>query len=221
MCGRYELNATPMELSNHFGDLLKDAQPLAELPTSYNIPPSTAQPVIRYGKTGGANVVDLLTWGFRPTWAKRAWINARVETLFKNTAFRESASKRRCLVIATGWYEWQQAEPKRKVPFYVHLDRPFAFAGIWTARKVSDVWEKSFAIVTAPASPTLARIHDRMPLVMHPSNYAPWVDPSTDRPADLTRPFDNGAIEAYPVSTYVNDPKNNSVEAVRRAGGDE
>ena len=150
MCGRYELNATPLELSNHFGDLLPNTRPLAGLPTSYNIPPSTAQPVIRYGETDGANVVDLLTWGFRPTWAKRAWINARVETLFTNTAFRESASKRRCLVIATGWYEWQQAEPKRKVPFYVHLDRPFAFAGIWTARKIGDAWEKSFAIVTAP-----------------------------------------------------------------------
>ena len=78
MCGRYELNATPLELSNHFGELVANTQPLAGLPTSYNIPPSTAQPVIRYGKTDGANVVDLLTWGFRPTWAKRAWINARV-----------------------------------------------------------------------------------------------------------------------------------------------
>jgi putative SOS response-associated peptidase YedK len=221
MCGRYELNATPLELSHHFGDLLENAESFAAVPMSYNIAPSTAQPVIRYGKTDDANVVDLLTWGFRPTWAKRAWINARAETLFTSTAFRESASKRRCLVVATGWYEWQRAEPKHRVPFYVHLDRPFAFAGVWTARKIADVWEKSFAIVTAPASPTLARIHDRMPLVLNPSSYAAWLDPRTERPAELIHTFDSGAFEAYPVSTYVNDPKNDSAAAVERAGGAE
>jgi putative SOS response-associated peptidase YedK len=221
MCGRYELNATSQELRNHFGDLLSNAEAFAAVPMSYNIAPSTTQPVIRYGKTDGAIIVDVLTWGFRPTWAKRAWINARAETLFTNTAFRESANKRRCLVVATGWYEWQQAEPKRKVPFYVHLNRPFAFAGVWTARKIADTWEKSFAIVTAPASPALERIHDRMPLVLPPSNYAAWLDPNSETPADLLRPFDNGAFQAYPVSAYVNDPKNDSAEAVQRAGGNE
>lgn len=75
-------------------------------------------------------------------------------------------------MIATGWYEWQDTGSRVKQPFYFHLDRPFAFAGIWTARKIGDEWEKSFAIVTAPALPTIERIHDRMPLVMHPTNYA-------------------------------------------------
>jgi putative SOS response-associated peptidase YedK len=144
-----------------------------ELTTS----PRAARPVIRYGKTDGANVVDLLTWGFRRTWAKRAWINARSETLFTNTAFTEYAKKRRCLVIATG---------------------P--------------------AILTAPASPTLERIHDRMPLVMHPANYAAWLNPNTENPADLMRPFDDGRLEAYPVSTFVNDPKNDAPASVEQSG---
>jgi len=215
MCGRYELNATPAELAAEFGGLVDDAAAFAALPMSYNIAPSTPQPVIRYGKTEGANVVDLLSWGFRPAWAKRPWINARVETLFTNTAFRESAAKRRCLVIATGWYEWQEVGERMKQPFYVHLERPFAFAGIWTARKLGDdAWEKSFAIVTAPASPALERIHERMPLVLDPRNYAAWVDPATANPAELVQPLEAAQFEAYPVSTFVNDPKNDAAECV-------
>jgi putative SOS response-associated peptidase YedK len=80
------------------------------------------------------------------------------------------------------------------------------------------LWEKSFAILTAPASPTLERIHDRMPLVMHPANYAAWLDPNTESPADLMQPFDDGRLQAYPVSTFVNDPKNDAPAAVERSG---
>jgi putative SOS response-associated peptidase YedK len=218
MCGRYELNATPLELSNHFGALLMNTERLLSLPTSYNIAPSTLQPVIRYGKTDGSNVVEPLTWGFRPSWAKRAWINARSETLFTTAAFKESASKRRCLVIATGWYEWQDVGSKRKQPYYIHFDRVFAFAGVWTARKIGEDWEKSFAIITAPASSTLETIHDRMPVVLHPRNYAAWLNAETERPDELLQPFDNGRMEAYTVSTVVNDPKNDSAECVIRAG---
>jgi putative SOS response-associated peptidase YedK len=102
----------------------------------------------------------------------------------------------------------------------MHPDRPFAFAGIWTARKIGDdEWEKSLAIITADASPTLKRIHNRMPVVLHPANYSVWLDPGTEHPAELARPFDSGALEAYPTSTYVNDPKNDSAEAVRRSVG--
>src|SRR5689334_10618390 len=118
MCGRYELNATPLELVSQFGSLLSDPASLTSLTTSYNIAPSTMQPVIRYGRRTGANVVEPLTWGFRPSWAKRAYINARSETLFSSGAFKESAAKRRCLVIATGWYEWHVTGSRAKQPYY-------------------------------------------------------------------------------------------------------
>ncbi len=217
MCGRYELSATPLELANHFADLVSNADVLGSLPASYNIAPSTVRPVIRFAKSEGANVVDMLVWGFRPAWAKRSYINARAETLFTSGAFKESATKRRCLVIATGWYEWQATGAKQKQPYFIHADRPFAFAGIWTARKIGEAWEKSYAIVTAPASAMLERIHDRMPLVLHPRHYAAWINGSTPSPQALMQPFDGGGLEAYPVSTLVNDPKNDAPALIERA----
>lgn len=218
MCGRYELNATPLKLTNHFGGLLSSTESLVSLPTSYNIAPSTPQAVIRFSKTDDANVVDALVWGFRPRWARRPYINARVETLFTSGAFKEAAVKRRCIVIATGWYEWQQTAAKQKQPYYIHLSRPFAFAGIWTARKLESAWEKSFAIVTAPASDVLKRIHDRTPLVLHPRVYADWINPATPEPSTLLQPFTTGDVDVYPVSTVVNDPKNDSAECIERTG---
>lgn len=218
MCGRYELNATPLQLTNHFGGLLDDTEPLTVLATSYNIAPSTLQAVIRFGKQEGANIVDHLVWGFRPRWAKRAYINARSETLVTNSVFKESALTRRCLVIATGWYDWRVIDLKRKQPYYMSYRRPFAFGGIWTARKIGDAWEKSFAIVTAPANDVLGHVHDRMPLVLHPRVYSDWLSPITINPSALMQPLNNGDIEALPVSTLVNDPKNDSPECIARSG---
>src|ERR1044072_3804814 len=100
MCGQYELNATPLKLTNHFGALVDDTEPLTALANSYNIAPSTLKPVIRFSKKDSANVVDSLVRGVRPIWTKRSYINARSETLFTSGAFKESALKPLCLVIA-------------------------------------------------------------------------------------------------------------------------
>ena len=212
MCGRFEINATPQDLRAHFGALLPPHgwEGFTTF-SSYNVAPSVSVPVLRYSKRARENVIDRLIWGFRPQWGKRPWINARSDTLFQSTAFRESAAKRRCLVPATGWYEWQDTGQKRKQPYYLHFDRVFAFAGVWTARKVNGAdWEANFAIITTDARGIAEQIHDRMPLVIHPRNYAAWIDPSTENPAAQLSPFDDGRMEAYPVSTLVNDPKNDS-----------
>src|SRR5690606_7602875 len=108
MCGRYELHATPREIQDHFGDLISAERWRRFTASSgYNIAPSLSVPIIRYSTKMAERSIDRAVWGFRPQWAKRAWINARAETLFTTTAFRESAAKRRCLVPATGWYEWR------------------------------------------------------------------------------------------------------------------
>jgi putative SOS response-associated peptidase YedK len=137
MCGRYALNATPAQIRNHFGNLLPDDDAWNNVPTkhSYNIAPSVNTSIIRYSKGLSRNKLDLANWGFRPQWAKRAWINARNETLFKTAAFRDAAQRHRCLVLATGWYEWQDVGGKQKQPYYIRLDRLFAFAGIWVSHK--------------------------------------------------------------------------------------
>lgn len=139
--------------------------------------------MIRFGKQEGANVVDRLVGGG----GGRSGQNAPTstpdpKTLFTSGAFKGSALARRCLVIATGWYPWRAIDGKRKQPYYIHHRRPLAFAGIWTARKLRDYWEKSFAIVTAPANEVLARVHNRMPLVLHPRAYADWLSPTTADP---------------------------------------
>lgn len=105
-----------------------------------------------------------------------------------------------------------------RCPVYRRAPALFAFAGIWTARKLGSAWEKSFAIVTAPASDVLERIHDRMPLVLHPRVYAEWINPDTAEPGTLLQPLTTGEVEAYPISTAVNDPKNDSAECFARSG---
>lgn len=218
MCGRYELHATQDEVLAHVGDLLAadpDARQRSWATRSYNVAPSAHMPVIRRDKETLAPRIDKLQWGFRPTWAKRTWINARSESLFTTPAFKAAATKRRCLVLATGWYEWQETGTRAKQPFYISAGRPIAFAGIWTAAKLpTGGWVLSFGIVTAPATPTLERIHPRMPLVMNPRDYAAWVNPMTDDPASLMQPFDGGALRAYAVSTHVNDPRNDDSECI-------
>jgi putative SOS response-associated peptidase YedK len=220
MCGRYELNTTAIELSSRFGDLVPGQDWTASVPsTSYNIAPSRDCLVIRYDKRSGNNVVERLIWGFRPPWAKRSWINARDDTLLQTTAFREAARKRRCLVIATGWYEWQDSAAKRKQPYYIRFDCVFAFAGIWTARKLDETqWEVSFAIVTTAARGMVEAIHDRMPLVLDPRHYGAWLSPRVENPQGLLQPFEGAGMEAYPVSRIVNDPKNDTAQCIERAG---
>jgi len=212
MCGRY---LTPEETAyeRHFG--------LAAPPNyfqSYNFAPSQPGAVIRLDADGNQESV-LLTWGFQPGWAKRAWINARSETAFESRAFAPAARKRRCLVAAAGWYEWQGSKTPKQ-PFVFHLDgfKPFAFAGIWTARETEDGWLGSYALLTRPALSSLAPIHNRMPVVLEPEHYDAWISPTTseaDARAISTDAF--GHIKTYPVSTYVNKPANNDTECIRSA----
>ena len=208
MCGRYELSTNAADLAEHFGDIVPGAQwePLASGP-SYNIAPSQQCLVIRNHKED--TVAERITWGFRPHWAKKGWINARAETVFTIPTFKQSALKRRCLVPANGWYEWQGVKPKR-VPYHIHNHDKgvFAFAGVWTARKIEEEWEISFAILTMESFGKIRNIHDRMPVVLDPAHYLEWLSADTEEPQTLLASAPT--LSSYPVSTYVNDPKNDT-----------
>lgn len=219
MCGRYEFNSTPARLRDHFGPLLPDQNwDQLTVVTSYNVAPSQNCLVIRERK--GANAIEPMVWGFHPHWAKKNWINTRAESVFTTPTFKESAKRRRCLVVASGWYEWK-GEKAPKVPYYFHFaeDRLFAFAGVWTPRKVETGWEISFAILTTDAEGIAREVHPRMPLVMHPRHYAAWIDPDCKNPQALLEPFDDGTLDAYSISTFVNDPKNDSPDCTAPIGG--
>jgi putative SOS response-associated peptidase YedK len=201
VCGRF-LTPDESAFERHWG-----LRAPAGFTRAYNVAPTHAVAVIRLNPQGELQA-DMLTWSFRPSWAKRGWINARAETAWTNKAFAAAAHERRCLVPAAGWYEWRgDAAPKQ--PYVLHLGgfRPFSFAGIWTARKLETGWSRSFAILTRDAARPIAEIHDRMPAVLHSSTYAAWLAPET--PAEEARQIalqQVAGIQAYPVSTYVNKP---------------
>lgn len=219
MCGRY-LTPAEADLERHW-----ELRPLADYQRSYNVAPTHLAPLVRLHPRTGDRDLSMLRWGFEPAWAKRGWINARVETAWTNRTFSSAAAKHRCLVPAAGWYEWQGARAPKQ-PYLLHLGqlRPFSLAGIWTAKPVDDGWMRSFAILTRPADANIRAIHDRMPVLVHPRHYDAWLSPNT--PSDVAQRIalePSEHIEAYPVTTYVNKPGNDDERCIlplTEGGGD-
>ena len=209
MCGRY-ITPDASALEREWGRV-----PPADFRQSWNLAPSQLAPVIRIAEDGATDL-GLLVWGFQPGWSKRSWINARAETVFASKAFASAARKRRCIVPAIGWYEWQgKAAPRQ--PYVFHRDGfvPFAFAGIWTAREVDDGWQRTFAIVTTEASGELARIHHRKPVALTADAQRQWLDPSLGQEqAESVLGLEGPEVDAYRVSTYVNKPQNNDAQCI-------
>ncbi len=210
MCGRYTARFTETTLLP--GEL---ADVVSAFPPRYNIAPQQTAPVIRMKE--GVPVFEALRWGFRPSWMKdpnQAQINARAETLFAKPMFGQAARNRRCLVLASGWYEWQH-KTTGKQPFFFHFrdDRLFAMAGIWTPWHTEGAESQdrdSYAIITAAANPFAAPIHRRMPVILGAEACAVWLDASdadSVRLASLLAPHAYDDLDAYPVSTYVNSPQ--------------
>ena len=219
MCGRFTLGATAATLAAQFD--------LANVPTwtpRYNIAPTQEVLVVLQPSPQANREARLHRWGLIPPWAKdpsigNRMINARAETVATKPAFRRAFKERRCLLLADGLYEWQRQE-RRKQPFYIRLrdGRPFAFAGLW------EHWEgcegmaiQSCTILTTTSNEVVGRIHDRMPVILSPTDYDRWLDPSIQEPAvlqTLLRPYPADEMTAYPVSTRVNNPANDSPECV-------
>jgi len=204
MCGRFALVASNLELQQQFS-----LQQSAAFTPRFNIAPGEPIPVIR-----DKGRLDFLNWGFIPSWLKtsadhKGWINARAETVTEKAAFRQAFLKRRCLIPANGYYEWK-ALTAIKQPFYVHMEKDelFAFAGIWESRQREDgQTEETCAILTIEADGDLLRIHERMPLIISPAQYALWLTPPKPQEKNLLSmlsPLKSGTLKVYPVSTKVN-----------------
>jgi putative SOS response-associated peptidase YedK len=169
----------------------------------------------------------MLHWGLVPKWAKEKaignrMINARSESLAEKPSFRDAFRKRRCLVVADGWYEWQVA-PGGKQPWFIRAKdaRPLAFAGLWERWKdPSDgALLESCTIVTTDASASIRKIHDRMPVVLPEAEWDRWLDTAysdTDQLSQLLVPFDPKALVAWPVSKTVNAPKNQGAKLIEQ-----
>jgi putative SOS response-associated peptidase YedK len=219
MCGRFTLTVNPAETQETFSKFNFPQQ----FAPRFNIAPT--QPVLAI-PNDDQNTADFFVWGLIPMWAKdpsigSRMINARGETLEEKPAFRGSLKYKRCLIIADGFYEWK-AWPgrKTKVPFFIHMKdrKPFAFAGLWDSWNSPDgSLVKSCTIITTAPNELMEIIHNRMPVILHPRDYAKWLDPSPQTPDQLKpliRPFPADLMNAYPVSTLVNTPANDTPELV-------
>ena len=193
-----------------------------DLTPSYNVAPT--QEVAAILEEDGKRRLELLRWGLVPSWADdpeigARMINARSETAPQKPSFRRAFRSKRCLIPADGFYEWKR-EPGGKQPYYFRMEdgRPFAFAGLW------ERWEKggallSCAILTTRANSVLEGIHDRMPVILPPGSYDAWLDPDADKEQliDLMSPYPGDDLETYPVSRYVNSPRNNDERCIEPA----
>jgi putative SOS response-associated peptidase YedK len=205
MCGRYELSSHPEVIALAFG-----LPRVPELRARYNIAPAQPVPVVRVGRDGERELVEL-RWGLVPRWAKDVaigakMINARAETVATNGAFRYAYAHHRCLVPANGFYEWRKAA-SGKVPHHVGMQdgRPFALAGLYERWRGNDgEVVDSVAIVTTSASPDVRDLHDRMPVIVPAHDHGRWLDRGVEDVSDLLVPWRGEALRVHPVSKRVN-----------------
>ena len=221
MCGRFALY-TPQEAVVRLFRL-DDAAPLSP---RYNIAPTQPVLAVRADEPAGREA-RMLRWGLVPFWAKDTgigsrMINARGETIAEKPAFRQAFRRRRCLIPADGFYEWQKV-PGGKQPWFISArdEVPLAFAGLWERwdnRGTEDPVE-SCTIVTTAANATLAPLHDRMPVILGADAWDSWL--AADTPSatllDLLRPAANDLLAARPVSRRVNSPANDGPDLVSEA----
>ncbi|WP_376797184.1 SOS response-associated peptidase [Thermogemmatispora sp.] len=210
MCGRFTLITDLQTIAEIFGvSATLEAQP------RYNIAPSQEVVAILHEQQ---RQMAWLRWGLIPSWAKEEaignrMINARAETLAERPSFKRLLRTRRCLVVADGFYEWQQTNGSKR-PMYITLrDRsPFAFAGLWDQWSAPDGRSlRTCTIVTTEPNELLAPIHNRMPVILSREACERWLDPrlqETEALLPLLRPYPATEMQARPVSRLVNDPRN-------------
>ncbi|HVF99831.1 MAG TPA: SOS response-associated peptidase [Chloroflexia bacterium] len=244
MCGRYDLNAMAQALAERFGVPTRELSVPLNVPATagtaglstransgwqprYNIAPQQHNPVIvgACDGQGGQNQLELMRWGLVPAWSKESQvaystINARAETVASKPTFRKSLSSRRCLVPATGYFEWVESTQQGKQPYRIQLRNAasngvegiFAFAGLY------DIWQgpggeelHSYTIVTTKANDALSAIHSRMPVILPRDFEGAWLDPDNSDAENLVsmlQPYPQERMIAYPVSRLVNSPTN-------------
>ncbi|MCL4838649.1 MAG: SOS response-associated peptidase [Thermoanaerobaculia bacterium] len=223
MCGRYTLSAP--------GDVVAESFGLPEVPVlapRFNIAPSQQVPVVRVAPGGPGRELALVRWGLVPSWAREAaignrLINARAETVAEKPAFRDSFRRRRCLVVADGFYEWRP-EGRRKQPWHFRRSdgAPFGLAGLWARWPDPAGGDlESCAIVTTDANDAVRPVHARMPVLLDRAGAELWLADGADpgRIASLLAPAPPGVLVGYPVSPAVNDPRHDTSDCILPLAG--
>lgn len=214
MCGRFTLRRIPRVIPTD-----DDLSEFRDFAPRYNIAPSQEIPTIVQRESSRAPT--FMRWGLIPFWSKEAKgvINARVETIDEKPSFKESFEKRRCLILADGFYEWER-HGKISQPYYFQMKdaAPFVFAGVWDRWRHEDSTITSCAIITTTANELLAKIHTRMPVILGTESYDLWLSENS-RAADLKEflvPFPADQMKSHPVSYDVNDVKVDEARLLRQ-----
>ncbi len=220
MCGRYTLK-TPIDVLARYFEAEDHPSSLAP---SYNIAPT--QEVAAVIEEDEKRKLEVFRWGLIPSWAKdpaigNKMINARAETVSEKPSFRSAFKKRRCLIVADGFYEWQKTD-NGKQPYHFRMKDGslFAFAGLWESWDKEGEEIRSCSIITTEANDLMDEIHHRMPVILPPENYSVWLDQGFDEKealSDLLKPYPSEEMEVYPVSRRVNKPANNEPSVVEPA----
>lgn len=219
MCGRFSNKTSAEKIKKEFK--------VSEVPSveaRYNIAPT--QKILAVGQEVGEREAKMFKWGLVPSWAKDAsmgarLINARSETVHEKPAFREAFKRRRCIIPADGYYEWQKTGG-RKQPYYftIREERPFGFAGLWERWKGSEGESlETCTILTTEANERAREIHERMPVILHTEDYDLWLDEDVrklEMLKELFRPYPSEEMVAYPVSTLVNNVKVDRSELIEQ-----
>jgi putative SOS response-associated peptidase YedK len=214
VCGRFSITGDLDFYAEYFGadEVLTDP-----LEKSWNVAPT--DPVYVIVERDGKRQVGAMRWGLVPHWAtdaKTIQINARAETVATTPAFRDSFARKRCLIPADGFYEWESPENGRAPHWVYRADgHPMVFAGIWASRLDPDTneWQRTCSIITKEAEGVIASIHDRMPLALHPDVWDSWLDRGLQDPEaalGLIQPVESDSIMEHMVSRKVNSVRNNT-----------
>ena len=219
MCGRFSLS-TPADIIARFFNLVA----VPKLKPRYNIAPTQDCPVVRFDAETKQCSLDMLHWGLIPSWAKdkaigNRMINARSETAAEKPSFRSAMKTRRCIIPADGFFEWKKNGKSKRPYFIFRADRSLlAFAGLWESwNNPTDGVIESFTILTTSPNEQMRELHDRMPVILEPEEFATWLDPDTENAtalAPLLDPAPDGILSFHAVSTRVNKPQNDDVSLI-------
>lgn len=222
MCGRFTQKAPWENVGNEFG--INDAPSKQLFEPRYNIAPTQMIAAIR--ELENSREATSLKWGLVPSWAKEAeignrMINARAETITEKPSFREAFKSRRCIIPASGFYEWQKVEKGAKQPYYFYLKEKevFGFAGLWEEwlDKTTGEMLETCTIITTEANQVLRPVHDRMPVILESNHYDVWLDAKvkdTDKLQKLLVPYSSNEMASHPISRSVNTVTSNTPELI-------
>jgi len=225
MCGRFARRSTQEVLADWFGINLEE---MPWFVPSFNIAPQSVQPILRMNADSSGRECALARWGLVPSWAKDpkigfSTINARAEEAASKPAFREAMKKRHCLIPADAFYEWQRLEGKSRNPHAIALasGEPFALAGLWECWTSKDGPPlETFTVLTTAPNELMSAIHNRMPVILEPSDYDLWLTPeaSSSIPTSLLKPFPASRMRAWPVGSRVGNVRNNDPQLLQPRG---